>query len=114
MGSLCYIAACVVLSLDSKGKEAYFAEDPTERTFQEVIEIRYVSSLFYNPKTDNWGYFQIAAQRNDSFWKKYNALIIILVTGGVTGIFWVIIGILELRKYCKSMWNLATTVPIHS
>ena len=107
---MCYIAASVVLSLDKKGKEAYFSEDTTERTLLEAIDVK-KNTQTLNIRTDDWGYIQRTFERNsDTFWNKYDIFLAVLVTGGVTGVYWIILSIIDIKKYKNCNWNRAVLV----
>ena len=99
-----------MLSLDKKGKEAYFSEDTTERTLLEAIEAKKTTQTL-NIRTDDWGHIQRIFERNsDSFWEKYDIFFAVLITGGVTSVYWIILSIIDIKKYKNCNWNRAVLV----
>jgi len=104
-----YIGASVWLAFDKKGKEAYFLEDATETTFQAAVAYK-ISHPTLTILTQDWGYFQRAYEKKDSYWSKYDVFLVILLTGGVAGLYWAVISCIELSKFKNSDWDRAKLV----
>ena len=85
-------------------------EDATELTLLAAIDKK-ANNPSWTLKTDDWGYFQRAYERkSDAFWSKYNVFEAMLVTGIITGVYWFIISIVDLKKYSGANWETAIKV----
>lgn len=104
-----YMVISGLCAFDKRGKEVYFAQDPTEYEFRAALAMKKINPQ-YSIKTDDWGYFQRAFQRvqdtNDSYWSNYDAFLAILVTAGVVGIYWIVTCIV----YIVKLVNHSTTI----
>jgi len=102
MCSAVYIAIAFIAIHDKKGKEAYFYEDPTERTIQDAMRIR-TSQPSWRIYTDDWGYFQRAYEENKNKsnprYKNYNIYLLVCITAVCGGSLILIGSILESCKF---------------
>ena len=117
MACLGYIAISILCLLDKKGKEVYFDEDPNtgaSYTFAVGMGIKLFSNTEWTVRTEDWGYFYRAFEEtmkdSNSYWKDYDVWLAIVITAGVTGIMWIINSIIEIRKFAKAGWDLASCV----
>ncbi len=98
---------------DKKGKEVYFVEDPTERTFEAGMVDKFTNPS-WTIKTDDWGYiyraFEKTLSNSNSYWKDYDIFLAVALTAGVTSILWVIGCSIEINKYVKANWNATSAV----
>ena len=108
----------VLCILDKRGKEVYFAEDPTgtEYSFQVGVGLKLSIYQTWTIKTDDWGYFYRAFfstwNNSNSSWKSYDAFLAIVLTAGVTGILFFILSIMDIRKFSNFNWSVATCVRV--
>jgi hypothetical protein len=102
----------LIVVLDRRGKEAYFYEDSTERTFLQLLEDKKLYPQ-WTPKTDDWGYIQRAyyrAQDSDPFWKQYDILVPVVVTAGLSGAYWVVANTIAAIQFRAGCWCAASLV----
>lgn len=72
----------------------YFSGLNGEYNLTAGFDLREQYGHGYAIKTDNWGYFEIAFKdawgNTDSDWKDYDCFLIIILTGCITGVLWLI------------------------
>ena len=104
---------------DKKGTEVYTDTDSSDKGFSYLLALT-TAQPSLTLKTDYWGYFQRAYEsvkdnkEDASYWEDYNVYLFIAGTAGLVGILWFIGGIVELRKFLNTDWNLTICVSLRS
>ena len=110
------MATTVFCILDKRNKELYFSEDPdVEYEFNNGDFLaKREQNQDWSPKTDDWGYiyrtFERGILNSEKVWKDYDVLVLISITAGVCGILWIILSILDIKKFKNYKWTSACCV----
>lgn len=107
---MAYVAGLIFAAFDKKGKEAYFVEDETERTFVMALNYK-IENSNWTIMTDDWGYFQRTYQKaiegsTDNSLENYDVFIVIIIIGVVSFLMWGAYSALSFYMYYRRKWDI--------
>ena len=103
--------------MDKRQREIYFKGDPSETEYN-FLDTTFIVVRIMNPlweiASDDFGYIYRMFVRgilNDvPGLNKYDLFLPISITAGVTGLLWITLAIIDIKKFSSVIWNMACCV----
>lgn len=115
--ALLYLGTSLLCIFDKRSKEIYFNEDPDNKEYEfpdEAILVQKGDNPGWALKMKDWGYIYRVYERgllkSNPDVRKYDVFLLIIITGGLTGLMWFILSVYDIEKFSKTKWSYACPV----